>query len=151
MLGWHRSLGKLATPVADPATEEVALEEASLPAPASVAIRAGCVADATRLCFLGGRFEATVTWRTAQGTTGSGQALALSDQGGTFTFFHPDNLELALKVLDGRPANGRFWVFYASMSNVEFDIEVLDHETGAVWRHRNPLRTFASVADIAAF
>lgn len=110
-----------------------------------------CVAGPTRLCFLNGRFEATVTWRTAQGAIGSGQAVALSDQGGWFTFFHPDNLELALKVLDGRAVNGHFWVFYASLTNVEFTLRVTDHETGEVWERVNPLRTFASVADTSAF
>lgn len=49
---------------------------------------------------------------------------------GTFWFFRPANVELAVKVLDGSRINGYHWVFFASLSNVAFDLQVLDTATG---------------------
>ena len=37
-----------------------------------------------------------------------------------------------MKVLDGRTINGRFWVFYGALSNVEYRVLVTDTATGAV-------------------
>ena len=45
------------------------------------------------------------------------------DTGG-FWFFNPDNVELMVKVLDGRPVNGYWWVFYAGLTDVEFTLTV---------------------------
>ena len=56
-----------------------------------------------------------------------------------------------MKVLDGRPLNGHWWVFYASLSNVAFTLAVTDTETGEVLEYVNPERTFGSRGDTAAF
>jgi hypothetical protein len=70
---------------------------------------------------------------------------------GSFWFFEDGIHELAVKVIDGRGTNGAFWVFYASLSNVEFDLTVTDSVTGDVWTRHNPSGTFASGGDIEAF
>ncbi len=63
--------------------------------------------------------------------TAAGEAVALTDDTGSFWFFDDANLELILKVLDGRWLNGHFWVFYGALSNVECTITITDTETGA--------------------
>ena len=56
-----------------------------------------------------------------------------------------------MKVIDGRGTNNAWWVFYGSLSNVEFELTVVDTETGDTWTRRNPSGTFASGGDIEAF
>ncbi len=71
---------------------------------------------------------------------------------GHFWFFDPANVEVVVKALDGSGVNQRHWIFYASLSNVEYDAEVLDERTsGVVRRYRNPAGTYASVGDVNAF
>ena len=57
---------------------------------------------------------------------------------GFFWFFSPENIELAVKVLDGRAINDRFWVLYGGLSDVEYTIEVTDTVTGTSKSYRNP-------------
>ena len=75
----------------------------------------------------------------------------LTDETGLFWFFSPDNVELVIKVLDGRAVNGHFWVFYGALSNVAYKITVTDTERNEVRTYSNPLRNFGSVGDTAAF
>ena len=62
-----------------------------------------------------------------------------------------DAIEVVLKVLDGRPVNGKFWVFYGALSNVEYTLTVTDTQTGVEKTYFNPLGRLASVADTGAF
>jgi ELWxxDGT repeat protein len=110
-----------------------------------------CAPSSERLCLGGGRFAVEVGWTDFRGNTGRGTAGDLTDDTGTFWFFRDTNIELALKILDGRTNNGHFWVFYGSLSNVDFDITVTDTETGQVKVYRNHSRQFASVGDTRAF
>jgi ELWxxDGT repeat protein len=112
---------------------------------------APCVASATRLCLNGGRFAVEVAWKDFSGNTGAGKAVGLTGDTGYFWFFDDDNVELVLKVLDGRPVNGRFWVFYGALSSVEYTITVTDTETGTVRTYKNPSGRLASVGDTGAF
>ena len=77
--------------------------------------------------------------------------MPLTDETGTFWFFDSSNVELLVKVLDGRPLNGHHWVFYASRTDVEFDLTVTDTATGAQRVYHNPAGTLASRADTEAF
>ncbi len=110
----------------------------------------GCTADATTLCLNGGRFEVVVAWKDFAGNTGVGQAVPLTGDTGYFWFFGPQNVELVLKVLDGRPLNDHFWVFYGALSTVEYAITVTDTETGNSKTFFNPSGNLASVADTSA-
>ena len=109
-----------------------------------------CEPTPSSLCFLD-RFQVEVTWSAPNGASGTAQGNNLTLESGTFWFFQPENLELAVKVLDGRPINGRFWVSYGSLSDVAFRITVRDLVTGAVREYENPQGTMASRLDIEAF
>jgi type 1 glutamine amidotransferase len=112
---------------------------------------AGCQSGSTALCLNEGRFKVEAAWKDFAGRTGAGHTLPLTGDTGAFWFFDPANLEIVLKVLDGRSLNGKFWVFFGALSNVEYTITVTDTATGAVKTYRNPLGRFASVGDTAAF
>jgi len=110
-----------------------------------------CAAGSEVLC-LGGRFEARVDWKNPfTGQTGTGKALPLTGDTGAFWFFDAANLELMIKVLDGGGVNGHSWVFYGSLSNVEYTITVTDTSTGAAKTYHNAPFQFASKADVEAF
>ena len=85
------------------------------------------------------------------GATGHATAVPLTTDTGAFWFFDAANLDLMVKVLDGRPVNGRFWVFYGALSDVDYTITVTDADTGAVKTYHNPRGTLASRADTQAF
>ncbi len=97
-----------------------------------------------------GRHHAQVA--VAAGRVGGvGRAVALTPDTGYFWFFSSNNVELVIKVVDGRAFNGFFWVFYGALSDVEYTITVTDTDTGAVKTYTNPQGRLASVADVAAF
>src|SRR5262249_4094140 len=110
-----------------------------------------CVAGPDRLCLQGNRFAVTAAWKDFSGHTGTGTAVPLTADTGTFWFFSPTNVEVVIKVLDGRGLNGKFWVFYGALSNVEYTLTVTDTATGAVKTYTNPSGQFASVGDTGAF
>ncbi|MCB1035087.1 MAG: S8 family serine peptidase, partial [Acidobacteria bacterium] len=110
-----------------------------------------CEGNDEVLCLGGGRFSLEIRWQDFGGNDGAGRAVGLTADTGYFSFFNPANVEVVVKLLDGRAANGHWWVFYASTSNVRFDLTVTDLETGAVKVYQNPARQFASRADIEAF
>ena len=111
-----------------------------------------CVPDTRTLCLNDGRFKVQVNWRVpSQGTNGAGTGVALTGDTGYFWFFSSNNVELVIKVVDGRGFNGKYWVFYGALSDVEYSIAVTDTATGTVRTYSNPFGTLASVADTAAF
>ena len=110
-----------------------------------------CAGAPHALCLHGGRFRVGVAWRDFQGNQGVGTAIPQTTETGSFWFFSPGNYELTVKVLDARSYNGAFWVFHGALTNVEYDLTVIDTQTGAVWRHQNPSGHFGSGADTAAF
>ena len=111
----------------------------------------GCVPGAAALCLAGNRFKVEALWRDFQGNSGAGQAQPLTGDTGTFWFFSPENVEVIVKVLDGRALDGHFWVFYGALSNVEYSLTVTDTATGLTRRYLNPLGDLASVGDTTAF
>jgi hypothetical protein len=113
---------------------------------------AGCSITTSSLCLLSNRFGVEVSWRVpAQGTSGFGHAITMTSDTGHFWFFSSTNVELVVKVLDGRPVNGKYWVFFGALSDVEYTITVRDTNTGAVRTYFNPSGRMASVADTSAF
>jgi polysaccharide biosynthesis protein PslG len=103
------------------------------------------------LDLFSGRFSVEVSWRDHQGNSGYGQPVPDSDLSGFFWFFSPDNLELVVKVLDGRPVNGHFWFFYGALSDVEYWITVTDKTTGERRQYHNPPGNLCGDADTRAF
>jgi hypothetical protein len=111
-----------------------------------------CPPSNTALCLNGNRFRVEVEWRSYNdGSTGVGQAVYLTGDTGYFWFFSAANVELVVKVLDGRPVNNHFWVFYGALSDVEYTLTVTDTESGQVKTYFNPPHNLASVADTTAF
>lgn len=112
---------------------------------------APCAPSATALCLSAQRFSVQVHWKDFQGNTGEGRAVPLTADTGYFWFFNDANVELVVKVLDARGLNQKFWVFFGALSNVEYDLRVIDSLTGASKTYHNPAGQFASVGDTAAF
>jgi len=100
---------------------------------------------------LGGRFQATVTWEAPDGRHGTGTPVAVASNTTGYSFFSPDNVDLTVKVLDGTAINGKYWVFYGSLTNVQFTLTVTDRETGAQKVYTNPQGQNTSGEDTAAF
>ena len=109
-----------------------------------------CSAGATALCLTGSRIRVELSWKDGSGNGGPGQAVTLTGDTGYFWFFSPDNVEVILKVLDGRGINGHFWVFFGALSNLEYTITVTDTETGATRTYTNPQGNLGSRADTQA-
>src|SRR5205807_8756123 len=112
-----------------------------------VSVIAGCAVGPLSLCLHDARFQVRITWIDHSGQSGVGVAAPLTPDTGTFWFFSPANTEVIVKILDGGGINGHFWVFYASLSDVDYTITVSDSHTGAVKIYHNPAGTLASVAD----
>ena len=112
----------------------------------------GCSPSTTALCLNGNRFKVQVTWaNAAQLTSGPGMAVSMTSDTGYFWFFSSNNVELTIKVVDGRPVNGKYWVFYGAMSDVSYTVTITDTATGVVRTYTNRQGTLASVADTSAF
>jgi hypothetical protein len=109
----------------------------------------GCTPGPATLCLSNGRIRVTLNWKTAS-ASGAGQAVTLSSDTGYFWFFDPNNVEVVTKVIDGRPLNGHFWVFYGALSNVEYTLTVTDTQTGQSRTYTNPAGRLESRADTAA-
>ncbi len=112
-----------------------------------------CVEDASTLCLLDGRFAVTVEWYDHHNDrTGVGGAVPYADRSGFFWFFRQDNVELAVKILDGTLANGHFWVFYGALTDVGYTLTVSDTASGhAVETYVNEPGNVCGGADTAAF
>lgn len=111
-----------------------------------------CVLTEEALCLNRSRFQVEASYRAANGTSGTAQAIPLTADSGYFWFFGEENLELLVKVIDGCTLNDRFWVFTGGLTNVEVDLKVTDTETGAVKTYTNPQgRSFQPIQDTAAF
>lgn len=113
-----------------------------------------CRAGDSFLC-LRQRFEVQVHWTDPDvaGRFGSAGAIpvTISDDAGLFWFFEPANLELVVKVLDGRVLNGHYWVFYGALSDVEYWVTVRDTVGGLNRTYHNPPKQVSGKRDLEAF
>jgi hypothetical protein len=108
--------------------------------------------DTTTLCLSTQRFTVSVSWSSDGGVTQhAGTAIPMTGDTGYFWFFDSGNVELVVKVLDGRAINGKFWVFYGALSDVSYTIAVTDTVTHAQRQYVNPQGHMASAADTSAF
>ncbi len=114
--------------------------------------RVPCRNDQDTACLFGnGRFRVEVEWDDGSGG-GLGRVRRVQGNTAEFWFFSPDNSDLLLKVLNECTFNDHFWVFYAATTNVEFDLRVVDTQSGATKSYFNPLGHAApAVTDTAAF
>ncbi|RMH19758.1 MAG: hypothetical protein D6696_09845, partial [Acidobacteria bacterium] len=111
-----------------------------------------CVPNDATLCLHGGRFRVEVAWATAQGATGTGHPLALSDRAGLFWFFDPGNVELLIKILDGCRKFDSFWVFFSATTDLALEVTVTDTVAGVSKTYRNSMGQSARpVKDVTTF
>jgi len=131
---------------------EVTAKPVRLATAKSVAALSGCVNGPENLCLANARFDVEIQWKNyTTGQEGFGRAVPLSGDSGYFWFFGKDNLEIAVKILDGTGVNGKYWVFYGALTDVEFNMVVTDTVTGATKTYYNPPNVMKSVADVEAF
>lgn len=111
-----------------------------------------CVSAPGILCLGGGRFRVTANWTDFVGQNGPAVAFPQSANSGLFYFFGQNNLELAIKVLDGCAVNNRHWVYVAGLTDVGVSILVEDLIGGGSWTRSSPLGSpFEPILDSAAF
>lgn len=130
--------------------ERAAAPPAARSAAVSPAAAGACTAGATDLCLAGSRFQASVSFQGGS-LAGSGMAVPLTDDTGSFWFLAPDNYELTVKILDGTVVNGHFWVFYGAMTDFAFTLTVTDTTDGKVKTYTNQAGTIPSAADTSTF
>src|SRR4051812_44711134 len=119
---------------------------AVLAAPVAAAL---CAPGPRTLCLQGNRLQVQVHFKNQHdgGTEGDGQAVALGDKTGAFWFFDPENLEVFVKILDGRTVNGDYWVFLSSLSDLEYQVTVTDTQTAVQKIYRNAAGHIYGLAD----
>ncbi len=107
------------------------------------------------LCLRDGRFEVQVHWTSATRFDdygiGHSVPVEVSDESGLFWFFNPANIELVVKVLDGRAFNGNHWVFFGALSDVEYWITVRDIVAGVSRTYHNAQGQICGLNDTKAF
>ena len=116
----------------------------------TAAAEGACVPGDEALCLAGSRFRVEVAWENPHGAGGQGTGRVYGGLGGDVTghfwFFRPDNLELSVKILDGRALNGHFWVLWGALSDVGYTIRVTDVESGIAYDFENPPLTLCGGA-----
>ena len=111
----------------------------------------GCIEDGERLCLQGGRIAVEVVVDDPRiGAPRPASAEPLTDDTGTFWLFREENVELAVKVLDGAEVNGFYWFFSGALSDLGYEIVVTDLLTGEDRRYENLPGVVASRADTRA-
>lgn len=80
----------------------------------------------------------------ASNPSGTGYGVPITFESGYFWFFSPRNVELTVKILDGRKANGRYWVFLASMTNLPFTVTVEQCPAGPVLGQPCVVKTYTN-------
>ena len=127
-----------------------AARQAPLRAPAT-SVSADCSTDVA-LCMSDGRFLVDATWTSPDGASGFGHAVRLTEDSGYFWFLEPDNVELAVKTLNGCAVNGHSWFFAGGLTNLEVTIKVTDTTTGQTKTYSNPQGlAFLPIVDTSAF
>lgn len=95
-----------------------------------------CVPETTPLVFDGG-YNVRMCYETSEGTVGEGKAgIWASGESGLLWFFTRDNAEVLIKVLNGCFYNDHRWVYVAPVTDLAFNLYVVDSE-GRTWSHHN--------------
>jgi plastocyanin len=110
-----------------------------------------CEDGGYNICIWNSRFFVEVDWSTLSGNSGKATAVPLTSDSGYFWFFENSNVELLVKIKDGCAVNDHFWFFWGAMTDVQYTINVVDMETGAVKRIEGQQGIQQSGNDILAF
>lgn len=115
-----------------------------------------CTPSTSDLCLNSSRFRVTLAAKNPRdGRTGAGFSIPFNNQNGFFAI--PEltqdttNFEVFVKILDGRPINGKFWVFYGGLTDFEYTLTITDTQTGAQKQYTKPGLVFTGGADTNAF
>ncbi len=76
----------------------------------------------------GSRFRARA-WFEVDGVLREGAPIEQAVDSGSFYLFHPGNLEVSVKTLDGCGVNGHHWVFAAGLTDLPVRLELEDTRT----------------------
>jgi len=101
-------------------------------------------------------FDVTLSARDPRtGNTGAGFALPQTDVFGYFSIpaltFNPGNPEVCVKIVDGTSVNGKFWVFYAGMTDFEYTATITEVATGLSKSYVKPAGSTQGGFDTSAF
>lgn len=115
---------------------------------------AGC--GTSSLCLASSRFDVSLQARDQRtGNTGTGQPLPRNDLFGYFSLpaltGNAGNPEVFVKILDARTFDGKFWVFYGGLTDLEFTLTVTDRTTGRQQRYFKKADSYCGDADTSAF
>jgi photosystem II stability/assembly factor-like uncharacterized protein len=101
-----------------------------------------CADSAVSLCFLGGRFVATVIAvdpRTGRQETG--HAVAQDDRWGYFSLpdftGDPDFPEIVVKMADASSLDAGYWLFHSGLTDLQYTLMVQDTVTGFSKSYQN--------------
>ncbi len=94
-----------------------------------------CGAGSDRLCLNSSRFRVELNARDHRtGNMATGQSIPQADIFGYFSLpgltGNADNPEVFVKVVDGRPINGFYWVFFSGLTDFEYTLTVIDTSNG---------------------
>jgi hypothetical protein len=105
-----------------------------------------CQESSTTLCFQANRFAVTATVNGSAAVS-----MPFSQEGGFFWIFEPQTVEVVIKILDGTSANGYFWVFHGSLTDLAYTVTVTDTISGVAKTYLKAAGDFCGDADTAAF
>jgi hypothetical protein len=116
----------------------------------------GCAPTETSLCLLQSRFAVTLKARDQRtDRTATGRTIPRNDLFGYFTLpdltGDPDNVEVFVKILDGRTINGKFWVFFGGLTDLEYTLTVRDVEASTEKVYMKEAGSACGQFDVAAF
>lgn len=118
--------------------------------------QARCKPTAVTLCLTGGKFRVNVLardMRTGRATTGT--AIPQNDVFGYFSLpeltGHVENPEVFIKIVDGSSLNGKYWVFYGGLTDLQFVLEVTDMDSGITKTYAKDAGGYCGDSDTAAF
>lgn len=108
--------------------------------------------------YYGSSFPVELEWRDPRsGALRQAGTTQLSRLSSGFWFLQPQNLEVTLKILDGRAINGHFWLFLSGMTHLEFTLRVRHCVDGdppycsEPVEYHSPAGARAHVVDLSAF
>ena len=102
------------------------------------------------LCLAGNRFRAEAAWKSGTVSVPA-QAVSVTADSGYFWFVDPATADLSVRVVDSRPQNGAFGVFFTGPTDVELTLTVTDTATGAVKTYTHAVGAAGTVNDPTAF
>lgn len=115
-----------------------------------------CSPTSSRFCAQNSRFTVSI-WAKDQrtGMTDTGHVMTSSGVYGMFAFpvlaGNTTDPQVFVKVLDGRPVNGKWWVFCSTLTDVEFKVTVTDTQTSQSRTYHKLPGTTTSTFDTGAF